>query len=62
MTRKYLNKNIIVFMEWGRWNANYSDGKQYFGLHCASCSTKKEAYKVAVEMVNYLNEKEGSTK
>lgn len=52
--RKYLYKDIVLFLHWGTWQANY--GKQ-FALHRACCRTKADAYAIAKAEVDYLNAK-----
>ena len=57
MNNKYSYDNIEVFQTYGRWNADYFDGKKRFALHRASCATKKEAFEIAKEEVDFLNSK-----
>lgn len=55
--RKYMYKNIHVYMYWGTWNADYKheNGRQ-FALHRCCCKTKKVAYEIAKKEVDFLNE------
>ena len=54
----YIPKNIVVFEVYGRYYADYKlpNGSQ-FALHRASCGTAKDAYELAVEQIEYLNER-----
>ena len=53
----YTPSNIIIFENYGRYYADYSANGKRFALHRASCGTKAEAYELAVEQIEYLNEK-----
>ena len=46
-------KNIILFWNNG-WQADYSDNGKRFALHRCCCRTKKVAYEIAKEEVDYL--------
>lgn len=48
-------KNIICYNSYGTWQADYQlpNGKR-FALHRACCLTKKAAYELAKEQVDYL--------
>jgi len=49
-------KNIVCFMSYGRWYADYVDesGKR-FALHRCSCKTKDQSVLLAKCQVDYLN-------
>lgn len=55
--RRYLYKNIVLYQTWGRWSADYIDNGNRFGLHGCCTRTKRDAYRIAKQMVDYLNEK-----
>ena len=56
--KAYKYKNIICFQTCGRWYADYKpENGARFGLHGASCRTRKEAYIIAKEEVDFLNER-----
>ena len=46
-------KNIILFWDNG-WQADYSDNGKRFALHRCCCRTKKSAYVIAKEEVDFL--------
>lgn len=54
--KKFTYKNIVLYRTWGTWQADYrlENGKR-FGLHCCCCDTKKKAYEIAKEEVDFLN-------
>lgn len=56
--KKYQYKNIVCFQNCVRWHADYMlpNGKR-IALHRCCCATKKAAYAIAKEEVNYMNEK-----
>lgn len=57
--KKYLYKNIRCIRVTCGWNANYIlDSGKVFGLHVCGCRTKKRAYEIAKEQVDYMNELE----
>ena len=53
--KKYLYKHIKCYNTHDMWYADYSDGKKYFELHGIPCRTKKEAYNIGKEQVDFLN-------
>ena len=53
----YTPKHIIIFEDYGRYYADYSANGKRFALHRASCGTANEAFALAVEQINYLNER-----
>lgn len=61
MQKKYYYKNIILFKSWGTWEADYmtEDGRR-FALHRAGVYSKKLAYDIAKESVDYLNAERGN--
>lgn len=48
-------KNIICYNSFGTWQADYQlpNGKR-FALHRACCLTKKAAYELAKEQIDFL--------
>lgn len=52
----YKYKNIILFWDNG-WHADYSDNGKRFALHRCCCRTKKLAYIIAKEEVDYMKER-----
>ena len=53
--KKYQYKNIELVQTWGTWDAYYNDGTRRFQLTATCSKTKKEAYNVAKNEVDYLN-------
>lgn len=49
-------KNIVLFWDNG-WQADYSDNGKRFALHRCCCRTKKSAYVIAKEEVDFLSER-----
>ena len=55
---KYLYKNIICFQYYGTWQADYKEPKgKRFPLHRHCNGTKAEAYALAKQEVDYMNER-----
>lgn len=52
----YKYKNIVLFWNNG-WQADYSDNGKRFALHRCCCRTKKVAYVIAKEEVDFLKER-----
>ena len=60
MMKRYLKKNIVCYINGGKWQADYIDkttGKR-FGLHRSCCNTKDLAYRLACDSIDYLNKEE----
>ena len=53
--KRYKYKGIILFQSCGLWNADYTYGGARWALHRAGTSTKKRAYEIAKDNVDYLN-------
>lgn len=53
--KRYKYKNIICFMTYGRWDADFSDGGTRYALHRCACKTKAEAYNIAKDNIDYMN-------
>jgi len=53
-------KNIRCIANYNRcWDAEYvTETGKTISLHCCSCKTKKQAYALAKEQVDFLNGKE----
>lgn len=49
-------KNIILFWDNG-WQADYEENGKRFTLHRCCCKTRKIAYEIAKEEVDYLKER-----
>ena len=66
--KKYLYKNIVLYKYYGTWQADYQTHGDYqgadlqsngrFSLHNCCCDTKREAYEIAKEQVDFLNREE----
>lgn len=54
--KKYLYKNIDLFWDNG-WHADYVTNKTRISLHRCCSRTKKIAYIIAKEQVDFLNGK-----
>ena len=60
MKKEYLYKYINVYCYYGTWQASYNDGKIHMGLHGMCCKTKKQAYEIAKQQVDYLNSRKAT--
>lgn len=54
--KKYLYKNICLFYS-GGWQADCVENEKRFVLHRCCAPTKKVAYIIAKEEIDYLNGK-----
>ena len=52
-----LYKNIVLFYS-GGWQADCVHNGKRFALHRCCCRTKSDAYNVAKDEIDYLNERE----
>lgn len=55
--KKFQYKSIKLVQSWGTWDSYYNDGNKSFQLTANCSKTKKEAYEIAKDMVDYLNNK-----
>lgn len=56
--QKYLCKNIVLYENFGSWYADYNEDGNRFAIARTAERTRKMAYKVARDQVNYMNSQE----